>query len=255
MIATPLHPCISGSFLPKVQSLCLLLLLWLLTGLPAAAQTSDVRCGPDLYRPGIILSSSPVCGAVYSQHVPDIGRLHLGIFHALEPGRPDAGGGRVVNLSAGSFYELTDGLYGFADYGVRFVDGRAAAALYNDLIHYIGDDQRLFAGYEGVYFLGGFDRGYDSFHLAFEHKFRPLNGRLIIDAVAMVYWTRTGQGAAERRFSGINPWVEATYQVSPMAGPKWRRVMRVYANVTGFTGQPGRDGLALSSFVGIRTSF
>lgn len=222
---------------------------------PAAAQTSDVRCGPDLYRPGIILSSSAVCGAVYSQHVDGVGRLHLGIFHALQPGRADAGAGRVINLTAGSFYSLGDDLAGFADYGVRFEDGRAALALYNDVIRYVGDDLRFFAGYEGVRFLRGFDRGYDSLHAAVEQKFRPTDGRLVIDLVGMAYWTRKGTGPTADSFAGLNPWVEATYQPWPDAGARWRGVMRFYAQLAAFTGQPGRPGIALTGFAGIRTSF
>lgn len=233
--------------------LCLLFLL--LPGWPVAAQTSDLRCGPDLYRPGIILSSSAVCGAVYSQHVDGVGRLHLGVFHALQPGRGDAGAGRVVNLTAGSFYSLGEDVAGFADYGMRFEDGRPALALYNDIIRYAGDDLRFFAGYEGVRFLRGFDRGYDSLHAAVEQKFRPLDGKLIIDLVAMAYWTRKGTGPAADSFAGLNPWIEATYQPWSEADTRWLGVMRTYVQIAGFTGQPGRTGLALTGFAGIRTSF
>lgn len=231
---------------------CLFLLLLFR---PVAAQTSDVRCGPDLYRPGIILSSAAVCGAVYSRHVDGVGRLHLGVFQALQPERKDAGAGRVINLTAGSFYSLGDDVAGFVDYGIRFEDGRAALALYNDLIRYVGDDLRIFAGYEGVRFLRGFDRGYDSLHAAIEQKFRPLDGRLIIDLVGMAYWTRKGTGPAADSFAGLNPWVEVTYQPWPAAGRRWLGVMRFYTQIAAFTGQPGRDGLALSGFAGIRTSF
>lgn len=231
------------------------LLFLLLLCRPAEAQTSDMRCGPDLYRPGIILSSSAVCGAVYSQHVQGVGRLHLGVFHALQPDRKDAGAGRVINLTAGSFYSLGDDLAGFADYGMRFENGRAALALYNDLIRYIGDDRRFFVGYEGVRFLHGFDRGYDSLHAAVEQKFRSLEGRLVIDVVGLAYWTRKGAGPAADSFAGFNPWIEATYQPWSIADTRWLRVMRLYVQVAAFTGQPQRNGLTMTSFAGIRTSF
>ncbi|MFV3130536.1 hypothetical protein [Niveispirillum sp. KHB5.9] len=223
--------------------------------LPAAAQTTDLRCGPDLYRPGIILTASPVCGGVYSQHVPGLGRLHLGVFHSLDRSKPDEAAGRVINLTAGTFYRLTDDLAGYTDYGMRIEDGHPALALYQDIIHYASDDLRFFAGYEGVRFINRFNRAYDSFHIAAERNIRLDQGRLIIDLVAMAYWTRKGDGAAADSFTGLNPWVEATYQPWASTGPRWRRVLRFYAQLAGFTGQPGRPGLALTGFAGIRTSF
>ncbi|MFY8092582.1 MAG: hypothetical protein ACOVN0_03770 [Niveispirillum sp.] len=233
----------------------LLLLLTSLLTLPAAAQTTDLRCGPDLYRPGIILTASPVCGGVYSQHVPDVGRLHLGVFHSLDRSKPDEAAGRVINLTAGSFTRLSDDFAAFTDYGLRIEDGHPAAALYHDFIHYASDDLRFFAGYEGVRFFNGFTRAYDSLHVAAEQKLRLDEGRLVIDLVAMAYWTRKGDGPGADSFSGLNPWVEATYQPWRSTGPRWQRVLRFYTQLAGFTGQPGRPGLYLTGFAGIRTSF
>ncbi|MBJ7418545.1 MAG: hypothetical protein JHC88_24355, partial [Niveispirillum sp.] len=45
------------------------------------------------------------------------------------------------------------------------------------------------------------------------------------------------------------------YQPWRTTGPRWRRVLRFYGQVAGFTGQPGRPGLYLTGFAGIRTSF
>ncbi|WP_165772073.1 hypothetical protein [Niveispirillum lacus] len=223
--------------------------------LPAAAQTTDLRCGPDLYRPGILLTASPVCGLVYSQHLPGLGRLHLGAFHSLDRSKPDAAAGRVVNLTAGTFTRVTDDLATFTDYGLRVEDGHAAAALYHDFIHYMSDDLRFFAGYEGVRFFTRFARAYDSLHVAAEQKIRLDDGRLTLDLVAMAYWTRKGDGPAADSFSGLNPWVEATWQPWRDNGPRWHRVLRFYTQIAGFTGQPGRPGLYLTGFAGVRTSF
>ncbi len=237
-----------------VLSLCLAVMV-IAAALPAGAQTTDLRCGPDLYRPGIILTASPVCGAVYSEHVQGLGRLHLGVFRSLDRTKPDEAAGRVINLTAGTFYRLSDDIATFTDYGFRIEDGHPAFALYHDVIHYASDELRFFAGYEGVRFFNGFTRAYDSLHVAAEQKLRLDDGRLTIDLVAMAYWTRRGDGPAAASFSGLNPWVEATWQPWRATGPRWQRVLRFYTQVAGFTGQKGRPSLYLTGFAGIRTSF
>jgi len=234
--------------------MALTIALPLLVTTAAHGQTTDLRCGPDLYRPGIILTASPVCGGVYSQHVEGVGRLHLGVFHSLDRSKPDEAAGRVINLTAGSLYRLNDDIAAFTDYGVRVEDGHPAAALYHDFIHYASDDLRFFAGYEGVRFFRGFARAYDSLHIAAEQKLRLDGGRLTIDLVALAYWTRRGDGAASADATGLNPWVEATWQPWRTTGPRWQRVLRFYGQIAGFTGQPGRSGMAMTGFIGIRTS-